>query len=341
MTLAKLAVHLGGTLIGNNADCLVTGVAGYDNVGETEVTYVQDPKHLKHAEASPALAIIVPQGITSSSKALLLVDDPRVVFARALQLFDWRRPPLPGIDLQASIAQTAAIHARAHIGAFATVGEGAVIGEGCIISPHAVIGDHVEIGADTVVYPNVTIYPRCTIGKRVVLHSGAVIGADGHGFHPTAQGWEKLPHLGTVIIEDDVEIGANTTVDRATTGATVVGRGSKIDNLVQIAHNVHVGANCMIVSFVGVAGSTVIEDGVIIGGQVGIKDHVRIGAGSMLAARTGITRDIPPGSRLAGYPAIPHRDHLKVTTAMTHLPDLMQTVRKLEQRVAELEGQQE
>jgi len=337
ITLGQLAIQLDGLLVGGGADALVLGAAGLDAVGEDMVTYATSERHLAEAEATSALAIIVPHAIEQSVKPLIQVDDPRAAFARALRLFDWRRPPFPGIDQTAVIARSAAIHARAYIGPLAVVGEGVYIGDGAIIHPHAVIGDHVEVGAETVVYPGVAIYPRCTIGCRVIIHSGAVIGADGLGLHPGPDGWEKIPHLGTVIIEDDVEIGANTTIDRATSGKTLIGSGTKIDNLVQIAHNVRVGANCMIIAQVGIAGSAVIEDGVIIAGQAGVSDHLTVGAGVRLATRAVVTRNVPPGATVSGFPARDHAEELKYEAALRRVPDLLRKVKLLEQRVKELE----
>ncbi|HEY3379181.1 MAG TPA: UDP-3-O-(3-hydroxymyristoyl)glucosamine N-acyltransferase [Armatimonadota bacterium] len=338
ITLAQLAVQLDGVLLGNDADAVVTGVAGYDTVSAGEVTFVGQARHLAEAEASPALAIIVSQEVTSSVKPVIRVVDPRAGFARALQLFDWRRTPMPGIDPTAHIANSAAIHARAHIGPFASIGEGAVVGDGCIIHAHAVISDHVEIGAETVIHPQVIIYPRCTIGKRVILHGGVVIGADGFGYQPGPDGLVKIPHLGSVVIEDDVEIGANSNVDRATTGQTVIGRGTKIDNLVHIAHNVQIGPHCLIVAQVGIAGSAVLEAGVIVAPQAGVKDHLHIGAGARVAARAGVTRDVHAGATVSGYPAQSHADQLKLEASLRRVPALMATIKQLERQVSALQA---
>ncbi len=235
------------------------------------------------------------------------------------------------------IAQTAAIHARAHVGALAIIGEGVVIGEGSVVYPLAVIGNHVEIGKKSTIHAHVSIYARCKIGDRVTIHSGAVIGADGFGYHPGEDGWEKMPHLGTVIIEDDAEIGANTTIDRATTGETIVGQGAKIDNLVMIAHNVKVGPRSIIVGQVGIAGSSVLESDIMVGGQAGISDHRHIGAGAVIAGRSGVSRDVAPGVMVSGYPAQPHLDELKYEAALRKVPKLLETVKQLEKRIAELE----
>lgn len=339
LTLGQLAVQLDGLLVGGGADALVLGVAGYDTVGEDMVTYVTSERHLPEAEATSALAIIVPLSIAESAKPIIQVDDPRAAFGRALRLFDWRRPPIPGIDDAAVIAKSAMVHARAYVGPLAVVGEGSFVSDGAVIHAQAVIGDHVEVGAETVIHPGAVVYPRCTIGRRVIIHAGAVIGSDGLGFHPTPDGWEKIPHLGTVIIEDDVEIGANVTIDRATSGKTFIGQGTKIDNLVHIAHNVQVGANCMIVAQVGISGSSVIEDGVIMAGQSGVSDHVRVGANARLGARAGVTRPVPSGATVSGFPARDHAEELKTEAALRRLPELLEKVKRLEGRVKELENE--
>ena len=337
ITLAQIAVRIHGSLHGGDADALVTGIAGFDTVQEGQLTFITQERYLREAEASPALAIIAPLSITQSSKPLICVDDPRAAFATVLGLFDWRQAAIPGIDLTASIAPSAAIHARAHIGPFVVVGEGAVIGEDCVIHAHAYIGNHVELGAGTVLYPHVTIYPHCTVGQRCILHAGVVIGADGHGYQPGAEGWQKIPHLGSVRIDNDVEIGANTTIDRATTGTTIIGEGCKIDNLVMIAHNVTLGRHCMILGLAGIAGSCEIEDQVIIAGQVGLRDHVRVGAGARLIARAGITKDIPAGSTISGYPGQNHAEEMKYQAMLHRVPDMIQTVKELQQQLARLQ----
>ena len=340
MTLGELAAQLGGTLIGGDTDCRITGIAGFDTVGPSEVTYITSVRNLAAAEASPAAAILAPVGITGDAgKPRVLVADPRMAFAQVLRLFDWRTSPIPGIASTACVAASASVHAKAHIAPLAVIGEGAVIGSGCAIHAHAVIGDHVVVGADTVIHPQVTIYPRCTIGSRVIIHAGAVIGADGLGFQPSSSGWEKIPHTGTVIIEDDVEIGANVTIDRATTGMTVVGAGTKIDNLVQIGHNVKIGPHCMIVAMVGIAGSAQVDGEVIIAGQSGIGDHVHIGKGAHIGYASGVSKPVPAGETVSGYPAQPHREELRYQAALRRVPDLLLRVKELERRLQEASGE--
>lgn len=339
LTLAQLAIHLNATLIGGHGDTPVVGITGLDSVAEGEVTFILQERQLAEAEDTQALALIVPVGIIHSSKPLLVVENPRSAFGRALSLYDWRRSPIPGIDTTARIAQTAAIHARAYIGPFTYIGEGAVIGENCVIHSHVSIGDQVEIGAGSVIYPHVTIYPRITIGRDVIIHASAVIGADGHGYQPGSEGWEKIPHLGTVQIGDAVEIGACTTIDRATTGVTMIGAGSKVDNLVMVAHNVHIGNHCMIVGQAGLSGSVQLDDFVVVGGQVGLRDKIHIGAGTRIAGQSGVTKDLPPGITVSGYPAQEHREELRLEAALRRVPELLTTVKQLEQQIAEIKAQ--
>jgi len=338
ITLAQLTSQLHGNLLGGDGTTVVTGVAGIESVSEGEVTFVMHSGLLSTAEASPALAIIAPPDITCSAKPLLIVDDPRSAFAQTMRCFDWRVKPSAGIDTTARVAASAVVHDRAYLGPYVVVGEGAVIGADCTLHPHAVIGDHVELGAGSVIYPHVTIYPRCTIGCRVIIHAGVSIGADGHGYQPSSVGWQKIPHLGTVVIEDDVEIGANTTIDRATSGKTVIGRGTKIDNLVMIAHNVQIGADCMILGQAGISGSCRIDDHAIIAGQAGLRDHVHIGAHATIVGQAGITKDVPAGMTVSGYPAQNHREELKFEAALRRVPSLLDAVKQLKLQIAELEA---
>ncbi len=337
MTLAELAVIIDAEIEGGNADAEITGVTGYEIASESDVTFVMDERRLKLAEKSAAIAIIAPRNLTSDVKTLLYVDDPRSAFASAMQVYDWRRLPMPGVERDSHVSQSAMIHARAYIGAGAVIGERAVISDGAVIGANSYIGDSVEIGQNSIIYPNVSIYAHCIVGSNVIIHSGAVIGADGFGYNPSENGWQKIPHLGYVIIEDDVEIGANTCVDRGTSGTTVIGKGTKVDNLVQIAHNVKIGSNSLIIALVGLAGSVEIGNNVIVAGQTGILDHVKIEDNCKFAVRSGVTRDCKGDESYSGYPAQPHMNELKQQAAMRKLPDLLTRMKELEKKVKELE----
>lgn len=341
ITLAQIAERVAGTLLNGAADMPVIGVAGYETVQAGQITFVTQQRFLPIAEASPALAIIVPHTITESSKPLICVDDPRAAFATMLSIFDWREIALPGIHPSAVVAETAQIAASAAIGAHVVIGEGAVIAEGCVLHAQVTIGNHVEIAAGTILHPQVTIYPHCSIGQNCILHSGVVIGADGHGYQPNADGWQKLPHLGRVDIGNDVEIGANSTIDRATTGSTRIGDGCKIDNLVMIAHNVTMGKQCMVLSLAGISGSCDIADNVIIAGQVGLRDHINIGKGARLIARTGITQNVPAGATISGFPAQNHNKELKYQATLRRVPEMMITIKKLQKQLDEMQKQVE
>ncbi|MEI7834700.1 MAG: UDP-3-O-(3-hydroxymyristoyl)glucosamine N-acyltransferase, partial [bacterium] len=287
ISLAELAARLGGVLIGDGA-VRVTGAGGLDNAGAGDMVYIKDESLLPAAEKTAAAALLVPFGISSAVKPVIQVSgDMRTVFGQVLAIFDWRKALVPGVHPSAVVDPTAVIDPSASIGALATIGANTVIGANTMVGAQVSIGNDVTIGADCLIYAHVTIYDYCTIGDRVALHSGVVIAGDGFGYNPTQAGWEKVAHLGTVVIEDDVEIGANSTVDRATTGATVIGRGTKIDNLVQVAHNCQLGENCLIIAQVGLGGSTELGDWVILAGQVGVGDHRKIGSGARIAGQAG------------------------------------------------------
>jgi UDP-3-O-[3-hydroxymyristoyl] glucosamine N-acyltransferase len=285
-----------------------------------------------------ASAVIAAPAVSGIPCAVLRTPEPYVTFARALGLFanTWRPPA--GIHRLALVEPGAVVAADASIGPFVVVSEGARIGARTILYPHVSVGRDAEIGADCVIHAHVSIRERVALGDRVVLQDGVVIGADGYGFARRRDGThEKIPQLGGVIIEDDVEIGANTAVDRPAVGETRIGAGSKIDNLVQIAHGVQVGRNVLLAAQVGVAGSSVIEDQVTLAGQVGVAGHLTVGKGTIATAQTGIPNSIEPGSFVSGYPAIPNRDWLKSSAVFRKLPELRRLLGDLERRIAELE----
>jgi len=274
-------------------------------------------------------------------KTLITVDSPGEAFVAVLGHFRGDEfGPRVGVASGAVLEEGVCLGKNVALGANCFVGRGAVIGDGCVLWPNVVVGPNTTIGASTRIYPNVTIYSGCKIGSGVVLHSGVVIGADGFGYRFCGNaGLVKFPHIGTVEIGDDVEIGANSTVDRAKTGATVIGSGTKIDNLVHIAHNVKIGRGCVIVALSGVAGSARIGDNVTCAAQSGIKDHVVLGDRVTVAARAGVTGDVPDGLTVSGYPAREHRFERRVEATRLHLPEIMQRLRLLERQVSDMLSQ--
>lgn len=335
--LGRLAQMLEATLDGQ-PERVVTGVAALASAGPDDLTYIADHAHLESARASRAGAFIAPVGLSGLPAPTLRCREPRRALATVLHLFHPGVEPAPGIDESARVAADARVHPTASIGALAVVESGAVIGARVWVGPLVYVGSGVAIGDGCLLHPHVVIYGGCHLGQRVIVHAGAVIGADGFGFVPDRQGPLKIPQVGTVIVEDDVEIGANSTIDRATLGETVIGRGTKIDNLVHIGHNVEVGERCLMAAQSGISGSCHIGNDVIMGGQVGLADHVRIGDGAMLAGGTAVMRDVPAGQRFAGRWARPATLTHRIWVAESQLPDLLRSVKTLERRLAALEG---
>lgn len=337
LSLGRLAEALGAKLDAH-PERIVTGVAALASAGPDDLSYVADRRQLPSAQASRAGAFIAADDLPTLPAPTLRCRDPRSALADALALFHPVTAPLPGVDASARVARDARVHPTASVGAFAIVESRASIGPGVRVGPLVYVGAGVEIGEGSVLFPHVVIYDGCRLGARVVLHAGVVIGADGFGFIPGAAGHRKIPQVGTVVIRDDVEIGANSTVDRSTLGETVIGAGTKIDNLVHVGHNVEVGERCLMAGQVGIAGSSSVGDGVMLGGQVGVSDHVRIGEGAMVAGSSAVMRDVPAGQRVAGQwarqAALTHR----IWVAQAQLPDLLRTVRTLERRLAALEA---
>jgi UDP-3-O-[3-hydroxymyristoyl] glucosamine N-acyltransferase len=272
---------------------------------------------------------------------MLITGNPQLAFARALSVLCPAGQPAPGIDPRASVDTASEIGRDVHVGPFAIIEAGAYVGDGAVIHGGVYIGEGASIGAASILYPGVAVRERCTVGRRVIIHCNAVIGADGFGYAHDGADYVKIPQIGTVRVEDDVEIGASTTIDRAALGETIIGRGTKIDNLVQIAHNVKIGEGGAIAAQAGVAGSATIGRQVQLGGQAGVAGHITIGDGLVAAARTGLHGNTAGGQIVSGFPSMPIKDWRKSQVMLMRLPELREKVRELEARIKELEGKKD
>ena len=328
-TAAEIARHLEGEVHGDPTT-LLTGFAPADRARAGDLTFAENEDYLSRAEASAASAILVSTLPAATSKVLIRVPNARLAFARVLPLFFPEPVFAPGIHPLAAVSASATVDPTAHIGPHCTVGERARIGPRAVLQSNNFVGDDSLVGEDTHLFPNVTIYARIIIGARVRIHAGTVIGSDGFGYVLDAGSHRKVPQIGNVIIGDDVEIGANVTVDRGALGSTIIGRGTKIDNLVQVAHNVVIGEHTLIVSQVGIAGSSKLGNYVTLGGQVGIAGHLKLGNHVMVGAQSGVMTDVPDGQHLLGSPAVADRQAKRQYIAIQHLPDLIRRVRALE-----------
>ena len=340
-TLSELGRHVGGRVIGDG-EIVIRKVAPIEDAGPGEITFLADSRYQSFLRSCKAGAVIVGPGVvfepsSQPSTGYLEVSDPYIAFAKILQLFNAPTTHVGQIDAQASVDPAADLGDGVTVYPHVFVDRGSKVGARTVLYPGVFLGVDVRIGEECVLHPNVVVRDGCRIGNRVVLHAGVVIGSDGFGYAGEGDRRVKIPQVGIVEVEDDVEIGANTTVDRATLGRTVIGRGVKIDNLVQIAHNVMVGENSIIASQAGIAGSTRIGKDVILAGRVGIIDHLTIGEGARIGPGSGILRPVPPGAiRSSGLDAAPHREWLKVITLLPQLPKLWNAVRHLEKKVDKL-----
>ena len=338
VTLDTVAKAIDGTVVGDGS-VEIRGVAGIREAQEGDLTFLANPRYEPYLQCTNASAIIVAENHLASRKPLIQNPNPYLAFLKAVRFFQGETErPAPGVHATVVLAPDAVVDATATIGPHVVLERGATVGPRSIVHAGCYIGARARIGADSLLYPNVTLREDCAIGDRVIVHSGAVIGSDGFGFVRDGQIHRKLPQVGNVVVEDDVELGACVTIDRATTGTTRIGAGSKIDNLVQIAHNVQIGRNCLVVAQVGISGSTVLGDDVVLAGQVGIVGHIEIGAGAMIGAKSGVSKSVKAGERLFGYPALPLGQAKRIEASLRHLPELIQTVRQLRRRVEELEG---
>jgi UDP-3-O-[3-hydroxymyristoyl] glucosamine N-acyltransferase len=323
-----------------DGDIEIRRVAGIERAQRGDLTFLANLKYQSRLQSTAASAVIVGEDLPAegTSAALLRSPQPYLAFAKAVELFVQTAPPARGVDPTSAVAPDAVLGPDVSVGPFVAIGSGARVGARTTIYPSVVIGPGATLGDDCVVHSHVSIRERASIGHRVILQDGAVIGSDGYGFAKQADGTHlKIPQQGDVVIEDDVEIGANTTIDRPAVGETRIGAGTKIDNLVQVAHGVIVGQRVLLAAQVGIAGSTAIEDDVVLAGQVGVAGHVRIGRGVVATAQTGVPNSVDPGEFISGYPAIANRDWLKSSAVFRQLPTLKKRVADLEQRIVELE----
>jgi UDP-3-O-[3-hydroxymyristoyl] glucosamine N-acyltransferase len=335
-SLGELARLVGGDLEGDPG-LLIRGVASLDRAGPGDLSFVASARHLAAARGSAATALIAPPLLDLGDRPAIRVAQPYVALAGVLALFFPEAAVAPGVHPAAVVADSALVAPDAAVGPFVVVAEGAVIEAGAVVHPHVFVGPECRVGEGSVLHPHVVLRGRVELGRRVVIHPGSVLGADGFGYVFDGEGHRKIPQVGRVVVEDDVEIGANVTIDRATLGETVIGRGTKIDNLVQIGHNTAIGPGCLIVAQVGVAGSCRIGRGVVLAGQVGIADHVAVGDGARVGSQAGVHHDVPAGHGVIGTPAMPAEGGLRALAAIARLPEILRTVRALGRRVAELE----
>ena len=340
LTTGELAAKLGAALEGASG-VVLHGVADLRAAGAGQVSFAGNPRYLPEVAASRAAAVIVPQdaAIASPGPVLLRVANADAAFAAACALF--APPPLVlprGVHPQALVAPTAKLGRDVAIGAFAVVEAGAEIGDGTTLYPQTYVGHEAKLGRQALLYPFASVRERCVLGDRVILHNGAVIGSDGFGYAVDAQGVRtKIPQTGIVVLEDDVEIGANTTVDRARFGETRIGKGTKVDNLVQIAHNCIIGEHSVLCSQVGLAGTTTLGKHVICAGQAGLAGHLTVGDGAVIGAQAGVPKDLPGGQMYLGAPAVPRLEFGKSLAHVAGIPKLKEHVKSLEARLAALE----
>jgi len=331
-TAADIARHLGGEVLGDGSVAL-TGFATADAAGAGDLTFAENDDYFARAEQSAAAAILVSAAFNSTKKVLIRVPDARVGFAKVLPLFFPEPAFAGGVHPSAVVASSASVDPTAHIGPLCVIAEGAEIGPGCVLENSVSVGRDCQLAAEVRLFPHVTIYPRTRIGQRVRIHAGTVVGADGFGYVFDQGRHLKVPQIGIVIIHDDVEIGANVTIDRGALGATVIGKGTKIDNLVQLAHNVTIGEHCILCGQVGIAGSVRVGNYVTMAGQVGLAGHLQIGNQVTIGAQAGVMNNIPDGEKWLGAPAQPDRQMKRTFIALQRLPELSQRVRALEKRV--------
>ena len=337
-TAEQIANVIGGRVEGNK-DAKVHTFAKIEEGTEGAISFLSNPKYTHYLYNTKSSIVIVNEDVELEKDVdatLIRVPNAYESIAKLLQIYEASKPKKTGVAPQAYIAPSAKLGNNCYVGPFAYVGECAEIGDGCQIYPHAVVGDNVKVGSNCIFYPNTTIYQGCKIGNNVTIHAGSVIGADGFGFAPGADGYDKIPQIGIVVIEDNVEIGANTCVDRSTMGATVIHKGVKLDNLVQVAHNVEIGENTVMSAQVGIAGSTKVGSWCMFGGQVGLAGHITIGDKTFLGAQSGVPGNLKGGEELIGTPPMNPRQYFKSQAIFRRLPDMYKDLNDAKKKIEEL-----
>ena len=337
LTASQIAELLHGEVLGDGSAEL-TGFAAADCAKPGDLTFAEKPAYFAAAEESQATAILVTGEVASSKKVLIRVPNPRVAVARLLPFFYPPDQHTPGIHSSATMAPSAQIDPTAYVGPNCVIGARARVGARSVLMGGNHVGRDCQIGDDVCLFPNVVIYAKCQVGHRVSIHAGTVIGSDGYGYVFDEGRHRKMLQVGNVIIQDDVEIGANAAIDRGALGATVIGQGTKIDNLVHVAHNVTIGRHCLVMGQVGFAGSTRLGDYCVIASQSGIAGHLKLGHQATVGAKSGVMRDIPDKGTVLGIPAAPDKQAKRQMIAITQLPELIRRMRELENHVADLEA---
>lgn len=343
LSLDEVAALTGGRVEGE-PDIRIRGVAPVHDAGPHDLALLADRKYLKHLEERLPGAVLVSEELAAEAGAVparVVVEDPHRALVPLLERLHPAPEPSPGVHPTAVLGRGVRLGADVTVGPYAVLGDGTTVGDRVRIGAHAVVGEGCTIGNGSILHPHVVLYAGATLGERVILHAGVRIGVDGFGYVFTGDEHRKVPQVGTCVVGDDVEIGANTTVDRGSIGRTEIGSGSKLDNLVQVGHNVRMGPLCVVVAQTGVAGSTRLGRGVVCGGQVGIGGHAEVGDGARLAARAGVIGDVPPGETWSGYPARPHAEAIRASALTFKLPELVRRIRALERRVGGAEPDRE
>jgi len=337
-TLKEIARLIDGEVVGDG-DIVITGISGIREAEEGDLSFLANPRYAPLMDTTKAAAVITSREINTAPKPIIRTDNPSLAFSRIISILLPNNQQYPsGIHPAAAIGKNVKLGRDIAVQAYAVIDDGAVIGDRTIIYAGSYIGYNVKVGCDCLIYPNVVLRENVVVGDRVIVHSGTCVGSDGFGFATVNGEHHKIPQIGTVVVEDDVEIGANVTIDRARFGKTVIGKGTKIDNLVQIAHNVVIGENSIIIAQAGISGSTVIGKNVTIAGQAGLVGHITVGDNAILAAQAGVTKPVPANICVSGYPAKPHDEAKRLNAFVSRLPQMAEEIKKLREKINQLEN---